>query len=210
MGGVVSASFEGLDELARLAQEQQRHVDAVRKHVEGACGRVGAFTGLMSLFAGAYAEAHATVVSELGRAGKGAGHVSTAFRTVVATYRHHDRRASERMQTLHARISEAKGYAPQEGEDGFGVPRPLKFAAGATDYADGVADSYAELAPRLGELPAPGPLDVGSDLKGLPSDGVGLVADFTDTIGEGLTMSDASSDSADYEEFEHEHAGGHQ
>ena len=208
MGDVVRASFEGLDELARLAAEQQRHVDAVRKHVEGACGRMGAFTGLMAFFAEAYGHAHATVVSELGHASKGAGDVSTAFSTVVATYRHHDKKASDRMHKLHVRIGEAKGYVPKEGEGGFSVPGPLKVAAGTTDYADDVAEAYGEYARRLGELPTPGPLAVSDDLKGLPSEGVGLVSDFTDTIGEGLTMSDASADTATYEEFEREHAGG--
>jgi hypothetical protein len=206
VGGEVQASFEGLRQFAGLCGDQAGYVSAVRDHVAVQCGQTGAFTGFMYFFRDAYEDAHRQVLAELAKATQGARDASAAFAGVLAEYQAAERRTSETLGKLQVRMDEATPYAAPAGDDGFGVPRPVKYSGGVMTAGNIVSESHSDYLHRLGELPEPDPLAPDPKLRGLASDGVSFVSDFSDTISAGTSMREARVDEDRYAGFEREHA----
>lgn len=209
MAAEVHASFTGLAQYADLCREQRDHVRSVEDLVNGSCANVGAFTGFMALFAGAYEDAHAQVSEVLAQAATGAGDLGINIDGVLADFRATDASSSSDFERLLVRTECAPGYdGPTNGGDGPGVPGPVKSAnAGASTLA-----SAEDIAPHLPQhlvdgLPGRTPPLPDADIRGLPTDAVEVVSQVTDTMAAGESIGEAQDDEERYEEFEGSQGG---
>lgn len=206
MAGEVHASFSGMAQYADLCRDQQRFVEKVGDLVNGPCANVGAFTGFMGVFAGPYKEAQGTVSDEIQRAAKGAGDMGTNIDSVLADFRATDGGVSNDLGKLNVQVVDATfdGIAGHEG--GPGVPAPIK----TTNAGLGLLDNAENMAPHLPQhlpdgLPGRTPPLPDAGIRGLPTDGVEVVVQVTDTIAAGISIGEARDDEDTYEEFENRH-----
>lgn len=210
MAAEVHASFTGLAQYADLCREQRDHVRSVDDLVNGSCANFGAFTGFMALFAGAYQDAHAQVADVLAQAATGAGDLGTNIDGVLADFRATDATSSTDFERLVVRTESAPGYdGPTNAGEAPGVPGPVKTGNAGLDT---VADVGSGMAPYLPEhlvdgLPGRTPPLPDADIRGLPTDGVEVVTQVSDTIAAGVSMGEAEDDEELYEEFEETHGG---
>ena len=206
MAGEVHASFSGMAQYADLCRDQQRFVEKIDDLVNGQCANFGAFTGFMAMFAGSYKEAHATVADEIRRAAKGAGDLGTTIDAVLADFRKTDDGVKNDLGKIDVRVECATfdGIAGHEG--GPGMPGPIK----TTNSGLGVLTNAEDMAPHLPQhladgLPGRTPPLPDAGIRGLPTDGVEVVTQVTDTIAAGMSIGEAEDDEALYEEFENRH-----
>lgn len=204
MANDVHASFSGMAQYAELCRSQQRFVEAVDDLVTGSCARFGAFTGFMAMFADAYREAQSTVTDQLRAAARGAGDLGTSIDAVLADFRATDSSVSDDLGKLHVRVECAPAPdAPDGHAGGPGVPGPIK----TTNAGLGVLANAEDMAPHLPQhladgLPGRTPPLPDADIRGLPTGGVELVTQVTDTMAAGMSIGDAEDDEDLYDDFE--------
>lgn len=200
MVGEVRVDLAGLDQLRELSGRQVGYVDAIHAHVDGQAGDFGAFTGIMSLFSGAYQDAHGTVSGSLGDAGDGAADLRAAIRAVREDFEDTDRGVGARFDRFTLEVESGDAYdGPSPGSPN-GVPGPIKYGAGVLGT---VADVTDEMDDILGTtMPDQG-------IRGLPSDAVDVVSNTTDVIQNGIAADEAQDDTDRYDEFANEHRGEH-
>lgn len=207
MAGEVHASFSGMAQYADLCRDQQRFVEKIGDLVNGPCANVGAFTGFMAMFAGVYKDAQATVAEEIRRAAKGAGDMGTNIDAVLADFKATDGGVSNDLGKLNVRVVDATfdGIAGHEG--GPEMPGPIKTTnagLGLLAHAEDMAD---DLPQHLDDgLPGRTPQLPDSGIRGLPTDGVEVLTQVTDTMAAGVSINQAEDDEDLYEEFEDRHA----
>lgn len=210
VGKNVHASFAGMKAYAELCRTQESILGKVEDVVTGSCANFGAFTGFMDLFEGGYRDAQATVAAEIARAKKAAGDLASNIDLTVMDFQETDSGVSNDIGKLRIKVTCAPdpGDAPGHS-DGPGVPAPIKTAnAGASTVAN--ADKVAGHLPQHLADGLPGrtpPLD-DAGIRGLPTDGVEVVVQVTDTIAAGQSIGQAENDEDTYEEFENRHRKG--
>lgn len=186
----------GLDQLMELSGRQGGYVDAVHAHVDGQAGDFGAFTGIMSMFADVYREAHETVSTSLRASGDGAADLRTAIRSVREDFADTDRSVGTRFDRFAVAVQAGDAYDGPSPHGHEGVPGPIKYGAGALDTVATVTDEMDDIL---------GTTTVDQGIRGLPSDGIDVVANTTDVIQSGIAAGEAEDDTERYEEFADRH-----
>jgi hypothetical protein len=207
VGKEVHASFSGMKAYAELCRKQESILGKVEDVVTGSCANFGAFTGFMTLFGGVYRDAQGTVAAEIARARTAAGDLASNIDATVADFQETDSGVSDDMGKLRVKVTCAAdpGDAPSHS-DGPGVPADIKTAnAGASTVAK--AEDVADHLPQhlVDGLPGRTPPLDDAGIRGLPTDGVELVVQVTDTIAAGQSIGQAQEDEDLYEEFENRH-----
>lgn len=87
---------DSLSAAGRVAERQAGHLAATRHYVADVCGRTGAFSGVLSIFAGSYREALDNALTGLEDSTAVAGRVRSAFDGCAADYVASDRSVYER------------------------------------------------------------------------------------------------------------------
>ncbi|GCD89733.1 hypothetical protein [Nocardioides sp. LS1] len=205
MAAEVHASFSGMRKYAELCRDQQRFIDKVDELVNGQCADFGAFTGFMAMFSGSYKEAHATVAEEVRRAARGAGDLGANITAVLHDFRTTDEGVKNDLGKLDVKVDAAHLGHLAGHEGGPGLPTPIKVGNAALSYLDHASDVAEHMPQHLAGLPGRTPPLPDADIRGLPTDGVELVSQVTDTIAAGESMSDAQDDENLYEDFENRH-----
>lgn len=207
MAREVHVSFRGMAQYVELCRDQQGYVEKVDDLVSGPCGNFGAFTGFLALFAGAYRDAHGTVVEEVRAAAAAAGRLGTNIADTRADFRATDEAVTADLDGV--RVSVQCATVPTVGDgggDGPGMPAPIK----TTNAGLGVLANAEDMAPHLPQhladgLPGRTPPLEDAGIRGLPTDGVELVSQVLDTAAAGQSIGQAQADEEQYEEFEHLH-----
>lgn len=197
MGGEVRVSFPRLQQYSTMCEQQDGYVAAVDGLVNGSCANFGAFTGFMALFKGAYSDAHATVAASMDDARKAAQGASSAFLAVKGELEAADAAVQGDIDKVKVKVEAPSAY------DGPGAPGSPGGVPGEVKYVNGVAQTVAGTTDTM----AGGVNSVDHGIRGLPTDGLDLAANVTDTMTTGIGMGETDEDIRDYEEFEDEHGG---
>ncbi len=207
VGRDVHASFSGMKNYAELCRKQEAILGKVEEVVTGSCANFGAFTGFMSMFSGGYRDAQSTVATEISRARSAAADMAANIDATVADFRETDSGVSNDMGKLQVKVTSAPDPGDAPGHpDGPEVPAPIKTAnSGASTVADApdVADHLPQHLPD--GLPGRTPTLDDAGIRGLPTDGVEVVTQVTDTIAAGQSIGHAQDDEDTYEDFENRH-----
>lgn len=200
----VHASFSGMKAYAELCRQQESILGKIEDVVTGSCANFGAFTGFMVMFGDTYRTAQSTVSAEIVRAKQAAADMATNIDATVTDFQETDSGVSDDMGKLKVKVTCASDAGAAPGHpDGPGVPAPIKTAnAGVSTVAN--ADEVAEHLPQHLADGLPGrtpPLD-DAGIRGLPTDGVEVVVQVTDTIAAGQSIGQAQDDEKLYEDFE--------
>lgn len=194
--GEMRASLPGLQQLIGLQGRQVAYVDAVKAHVDGQAGDFGAFTGIMSLFADAYRDAHDTVSTSLGQAGDVAVEVRRAIRLVREDFEDTDRAVGVQFDRFTLQVESGDAYDGPTPGGSDGVPGSIKYGGGVLSTVATVTDEMDDIL---------GTTTVDQGIRGLPSDAIDVVSSTTDVIQSGPAASDAAKDIDRYEEFANRH-----
>ena len=214
MAQEVHVSFSGMSQYVGMCRDQERFLEKVEDLVNGSCANIGAFTGFMALFAGAYEDAQGTVVAQLCNAVTGAHHLGENIADTRADFRRTDEGVTSDLDGVRVDIECAPTPTVGGRGDSPGMPGPIKTGNAGLS----VLRNAENMAPHLPQhLPdgLPGrtpPLD-DAGIRGLPTDGVEIVTQTLDSIAAGQSIAQAQDDEDTYEEFEDMHrrlgGGGH-
>ena len=182
MGGEMRASLPGLQQLVGLQGRQVGYVDAIESHVSGQAGDFGAFTGIMSMFADAYREAHETVSASLRESGDGAVDLRSAIRAVREDFEDTDRAVGTRFDRFTVQVEAGDAYDGPSPHGHDGVPGPIKYGGGVLVIVATFTDEMDEILGTTG---------VDQGIRGLPSDAIDVVANTTDVIQSGIAAGEA-------------------
>lgn len=196
MAGEMRASLPGLDQLVERQGRQVGYIDAIESHVAGQAGDFGAFTGIMAMFAGAYAEAHEAVSAGLREAGDGAADLRGGIRAVRQDFEDTDRGVGTRFDRFTVQVEAGDDYDGPSPHGHEGVPGQVKYAGGVLDTVAGVTDEMDTIR---------GTTTIDQPIRGLPSDAVDVVANTTDVIQSGIAAGEAQDDTDRYDEFANRH-----
>lgn len=207
VGKQVHASFAGMKAYAELCRTQESILDKVEGVVNGSCANFGAFTGFMVLFESGYRDAQGTVSAEIARAKKAAGDLATNIDLTVEDFKETDSGVSNDLGKITVKITCAADPGSAPGHpDGPGVPAGIKTANAGVSTVANAEDVAGHLPQHLPDgLPGRTPPLDDAGIRGLPTDGVEIVTQVTDTIAAGQSIGQAQDDEDTYEEFENRH-----
>lgn len=207
----VHVSFQGMAEYVRLCEQQQRYLERIQDVVSGSCANFGAFSGFMAPFRGTYETAHATVTESLRASSAGAGRLGDSIADTRRDFREADSGVKADLGRLRVKVEAAGGSSTPYDAGGGLIPTPVKQVNAGVDTLASTEDVAEHLPQHLADgLPARHPTLPDAGLRGLPTDGVELVAQVTDMVETGQGIGDARDDEDRYEQFEglHRRLGG--
>lgn len=154
---------DGLRAAGSVGLRQAGHLGAVRDYVDSTCNRMEAFSGVLNLFQGGYAETLTSATTGLADGVRVSEAVDTGFVTSAELYLDRDRKAYDLMER---RLGDLVSLPPYEAP-GSGQSTPGGPLAGATPPG-GATDPEAG---GLPDVPAyVGPLLQADDVPGGPPD----------------------------------------
>jgi len=194
----IHVSFAGMSQLVGACRQQRSYVEAVADLVTGSCGNVGAFTGVMGLFAEAYRDAQRTVARQLGVAVQAADRLGDNIADTRADFRRVEGRVVDDLDGVRAQVRcvVAPGLAGAPADPT--MPGPVKSINAALHLPARSAVLAGTLPERTPPLP-----DAGG--RGLPMDGIDVATQALDVLANGQAVTRAQDDLAAYEQFEAEH-----
>ena len=182
MGDHFDVDDAGLANVQNALDLQAQELGSIGSFVDSNCSHLDAFSGFMSLFAGSYGEALATLEQSLDDSVEGATARAQAMAATRGDYSTVDSRVHGSLNTLGARV----GPATQDlgGGDTPTMPAPYgSTSSGVSGVFDtGLRDDAGNLLPRDPSTGMPGIPDNGNPLSPL------------DVIDQGLNLVESGDD----------------